>query len=82
MVCASPRLRRRTLPMHLRRRSLCRARIRELAAVDRDVEAAKALLQALETNSADELKAIFGPGTNIPEAARDILRLIRETRTA
>jgi methylmalonyl-CoA mutase len=28
------------------------------------------------------VKAIFGPGTNIPEAARDILRLIRETRTA
>ncbi|WP_296419672.1 methylmalonyl-CoA mutase [Pseudooctadecabacter sp.] len=27
------------------------------------------------------VKAIFGPGTNIPEAARDILRLIRETRT-
>ena len=26
------------------------------------------------------IKAIFGPGTNIPEAARDILRLIRETR--
>ena len=26
------------------------------------------------------VKAIFGPGTNIPEAARDILRLIRETR--
>ncbi len=26
------------------------------------------------------VKAIFGPGTNIPNAARDILRLIRETR--
>ena len=26
------------------------------------------------------VKAIFGPGTNIPEAAQDILRLIRETR--
>ena len=26
------------------------------------------------------VKAIFGPGTNIPEAARDILRLIREGR--
>ncbi|SEL77715.1 methylmalonyl-CoA mutase [Roseovarius azorensis] len=26
------------------------------------------------------VKAIFGPGTNIPEAARDILRLIREAR--
>ena len=26
------------------------------------------------------VKAIFGPGTNIPAAARDILRLIRETR--
>jgi methylmalonyl-CoA mutase len=26
------------------------------------------------------VKAIFGPGTNIPDAARDILRLIRETR--
>ncbi len=26
------------------------------------------------------IKAIFGPGTNIPEAARDILRLIREAR--
>ena len=26
------------------------------------------------------VKAIFGPGTNIPEAARDILRLIRATR--
>ena len=26
------------------------------------------------------IKAIFGPGTNIPEAARDILRLIREGR--
>jgi len=23
------------------------------------------------------IKAIFGPGTNIPEAARDVLRLIR-----
>ena len=27
------------------------------------------------------VKAIFGPGTNIPGAARDILRLIREART-
>ena len=26
------------------------------------------------------VKAIFGPGTNIPEAARDILKLIRQTR--
>ena len=26
------------------------------------------------------VKAIFGPGTNIPEAAADILRLIREAR--
>ncbi|WP_298678114.1 methylmalonyl-CoA mutase [uncultured Lentibacter sp.] len=26
------------------------------------------------------VKAIFGPGTNIPEAAEDILRIIRETR--
>ncbi|UWQ77864.1 methylmalonyl-CoA mutase [Leisingera sp. S132] len=26
------------------------------------------------------VKAIFGPGTNIPEAAQDILRLIREAR--
>ncbi len=26
------------------------------------------------------VKAIFGPGTNIPDAAKDILRLIRETR--
>ncbi|QYX55547.1 methylmalonyl-CoA mutase [Roseovarius sp. SCSIO 43702] len=26
------------------------------------------------------VKAIFGPGTNIPEAAQDILKLIRETR--
>ena len=26
------------------------------------------------------VKAIFGPGTNIPEAASDILRLIRERR--
>ena len=26
------------------------------------------------------VKAIFGPGTNIPNAAQDILRLIRETR--
>ncbi|MDR5652288.1 methylmalonyl-CoA mutase [Ruixingdingia sedimenti] len=26
------------------------------------------------------IKAIFGPGTNIPSAARDILRLIREAR--
>ncbi len=28
------------------------------------------------------VKAIFGPGTNIPEAAKDILTLIREARTA
>ena len=28
------------------------------------------------------VKAIFGPGTNIPEAASDILRLIREARAA
>ncbi|MXQ08818.1 methylmalonyl-CoA mutase [Alphaproteobacteria bacterium GH1-50] len=28
------------------------------------------------------VKAIFGPGTNIPEAAADILRLIREARSA
>ena len=28
------------------------------------------------------VKAIFGPGTNIPAAAADILRLIRETRAA
>ena len=27
------------------------------------------------------VKAIFGPGTNIPNAAQDILRLIRETRS-
>ncbi|MBW4707564.1 methylmalonyl-CoA mutase [Roseobacter sp. YSTF-M11] len=27
------------------------------------------------------VKAIFGPGTNIPNAAQDILKLIRETRT-
>ncbi|MEL6265025.1 MAG: methylmalonyl-CoA mutase family protein, partial [Pseudomonadota bacterium] len=27
------------------------------------------------------VKAIFGPGTNIPEAAREVLDLIRETRT-
>ena len=27
------------------------------------------------------VKAIFGPGTNIPKAAADILRLIRETRS-
>jgi methylmalonyl-CoA mutase len=26
------------------------------------------------------VKAIFGPGTNIPQAAKDILRLIRETK--
>ncbi|MFZ7090119.1 methylmalonyl-CoA mutase [Primorskyibacter sp. 2E233] len=26
------------------------------------------------------VKAIFGPGTNIPDAAQDILRIIRETR--
>ena len=28
------------------------------------------------------VKAIFGPGTNIPSAAGDILRLIRENRAA
>ncbi|QFT96509.1 Methylmalonyl-CoA mutase [Roseovarius sp. THAF8] len=28
------------------------------------------------------VKAIFGPGTNIPEAAQDILKLIREARAA
>ncbi|WGW02251.1 methylmalonyl-CoA mutase [Tropicibacter oceani] len=28
------------------------------------------------------VKAIFGPGTNIPNAAQDILRIIRETRQA
>ncbi|ETX29523.1 methylmalonyl-CoA mutase [Roseivivax isoporae] len=28
------------------------------------------------------VKAIFGPGTNIPDAAQDILRLIREARAA
>ncbi|MGR3579637.1 MAG: cobalamin-dependent protein, partial [Sagittula sp.] len=27
------------------------------------------------------VKAIFGPGTNIPEAAQDILRLIRQARS-
>ncbi len=27
------------------------------------------------------VKAIFGPGTNIPEAAQDILRIIRESKT-
>jgi methylmalonyl-CoA mutase len=27
------------------------------------------------------VKAIFGPGTNIPDAAEDILKLIREART-
>ena len=26
------------------------------------------------------VKAIFGPGTNIPDAAQDILKLIREAR--
>ena len=26
------------------------------------------------------VKAIFGPGTNIPKAAEDILRLIRDAR--
>ena len=26
------------------------------------------------------VKAIFGPGTNIPVAAKDILQLIRDTR--
>jgi len=26
------------------------------------------------------VKAIFGPGTNIPEAAQDILRIIREAK--
>ncbi|MCG6904000.1 MAG: methylmalonyl-CoA mutase, partial [Rhodobacter sp.] len=28
------------------------------------------------------VKAIFGPGTNIPEAAQDILRLIQKARAA
>ena len=28
------------------------------------------------------VKAIFGPGTNIPKAAQDILKLIREQRAA
>ena len=28
------------------------------------------------------VKAIFGPGTNIPDAAQDILRLVREARAA
>ena len=28
------------------------------------------------------VKAIFGPGTNIPDAAKDILRLVREARAA
>jgi methylmalonyl-CoA mutase len=28
------------------------------------------------------VKAIFGPGTNIPDADSDILRLIREARAA
>ena len=28
------------------------------------------------------VKAIFGPGTNIPAAARDILAMIREARKA
>ena len=27
------------------------------------------------------VKAIFGPGTNLPNAARDILKLIRQART-
>jgi methylmalonyl-CoA mutase len=26
------------------------------------------------------VKAIFGPGTNIPKAAQDILAIIRDTR--
>ena len=26
------------------------------------------------------VKAIFGPGTNIPDAAQDILNIIRDTR--
>jgi methylmalonyl-CoA mutase len=30
--------------------------------------------------TAKGVKAIFGPGTNIPDAARRILRLIRDTR--
>ncbi len=37
--------------------------------------------QDYEFLKASGVKAIFGPGTNIPEAAKDILRLIRETRT-
>jgi methylmalonyl-CoA mutase len=36
--------------------------------------------QDYEFLKAAGVKAIFGPGTNIPEAAKDILRLIRETR--
>ena len=27
------------------------------------------------------VKAIFGPGTNIPNAAQDILKIIRDTRS-
>ena len=36
--------------------------------------------QDYEFLTAAGVKAIFGPGTNIPAAARDILRLIREAR--
>ncbi|MHA7874471.1 methylmalonyl-CoA mutase [Roseivivax sp.] len=36
--------------------------------------------QDYEFLKAQGVKAIFGPGTNIPEAAQDILRLIREAR--
>jgi methylmalonyl-CoA mutase len=36
--------------------------------------------QDYEFLKAAGVKAIFGPGTNIPEAAKDILRLIRESR--
>jgi methylmalonyl-CoA mutase len=38
--------------------------------------------QDYEFLKAAGVRAIFGPGTNIPEAARDILRLIREARPA
>ena len=38
--------------------------------------------QDYEVLKAAGVKAIFGPGTNIPEAAADILKLIREARAA
>ena len=38
--------------------------------------------QDYEFLTSNGVKAIFGPGTNIPEAASDILRLIREARAA